>query len=348
MSEKIILKEYGYNIKVKEIENHKSNGLDSSFLTLLFSGKDFNIKLANSIRRVSCNSLPMYAFASDLIKIDTNTSIAFDNDYMITRLANLPVIGIEPKPFFLPEKFWHGVKYSDINREKHETEQQLELHVNYHNTTNKVVPVTTNDCNIYIDGDLVTPYNKKYPILLIKLKPNEKFKCTMKAVLGVGKSHASWDGARNAYYDEVEVDEEIKDDEKKIKLTIEANNQISEYEILVRACKFLIYKISILKDDFEKKIKTKEILDEQIINLKLEQEDHTIGEILNYEFQNHQDIMASGLSKPDHLIRAILIKITATQKNKPLSLSMIESMDILIKKISHIGKLIVDLQKKQK
>ena len=124
MSEKaVVFKDHGFDIKVKEIENHKSNGLDESFLTLLFTGSDFNIKLANAIRRASWVNIPTYAFSPDLIKIDINTSIAFDNDYMTNRIANLPVAGVEPEPFFLPEKIWHKVKYADIKRQKHPSEQ---------------------------------------------------------------------------------------------------------------------------------------------------------------------------------------------------------------------------------
>lgn len=61
--------------------------------------------------------------------------------------------------------------------------------------------VTTNDIQYYEDNKLVQhKYNKNYPIVLIKLRPLEVFKCKLKAVLGVGERNAIWASANNAYY----------------------------------------------------------------------------------------------------------------------------------------------------
>lgn len=338
MSKEVVLKSYKYDIGVSEIEKHQSNGLDASWLTIKFTGNDFNIKLVNSLRRVISNNLPMYAFPSELINIDVNTTVAFNNDYMRLRLSQLPVLGVDPNIWFLSEKYWYKVNFADTTRLKHQNEKTIEFFINHHNNSANIVNVTTNDALVYIDGEQVKPYNKNYPILIIKLRPNDRFKCHMKASLGVGDRHAIWKGARNAFHEELE-----EKNGKSYLLTVEGNGQCSEYELLIRACKFLVKKLTDLKEDLEKKISSKQIIHEKVIHFRLEQEDHTMGEILNYEFQNHKDIIASGLSKPDHLIKAILIKVVAASDVKSPLNGMLESIDILIQKYSHIGKLIIDI-----
>lgn len=329
-----------FNIKIAENDYHKSLGFDESSLTLLFSGNDVNIKMINALRRVSYNNLPMYAFPPELIKIETNTMVAFNNDNMRLYLSQLPVAGIDSKLFTMQEKYWYGINYADQRREKHPNEQSYELYINAHNTTDKIIPVTTNDALVYIDGEQIKPYSQKYPLLLAKLRPDDKFKCSMKAVLGLGERHAIWKGASTAYYDEL-----IDGDKKSYVFSIESNYQCSEYELLIRSCKFLIRKLSELRDDLDHKIKSGEIKHEKMIYFKLEQDDHTIGEIINYEFQDHKDILGSGVSRPDHLVKAILIKIQCVPNLKSPLNAMLESLDLLINKYRHIGKLFVELNK---
>ena len=335
--ENITFKQSKYNINVEEEEYHKSVGYKQSWLILKFSGKDFNIKIMNSLRRIATNNIPIYAFPPELINIDTNTTVAFNNDYMKLRLSLLPVMGIDPDIYFLNDKYWYKVNYADTKREKHEEEKLVEFYVNQHNNSSNIVSITTNDISMYIDGEQFNPYNSDSPHLLIKLRPGDRFKCYMKAVLGIGEKHVMWASARNAFYDEIS--------DGVFKFTIEGINQFHEYDTMIRSCKYLIKKLTDLKLDLEHKIALKEILPEKIIHLRLEKEDFTLGEILNYEFQDHNDIIASGNSKPDHLVKAILIKVTG-KGNTPIY-AMLECITILIEKTSHIGYIISNLQKKK-
>lgn len=331
------------DINIKEIEVHQSSGLDASWLTLEFSGKDLNVKLINAIRRVCTEALPAYAFCPELIKIDTNTMVAFNNDYMRGRLSFLPVLGARPEIFFLPEKYWHKVNYADPKRDKHSSEQTVEAYVNVHNNSAAVVPVTTNDIKLYIDGTQVYPYSRKYPILISKLRPNDRFKCYMKAALGVGDNNAMWNSARNAFYD---YDDKLDESERVFTFTVEGNWQLHEYEIVLRAIKFLIKKMDDLHVYLKKKFDTKEILPDKVIFINLDREDHTIGEILNYELQDHPDIIASGVSKPDHLIKAILIKIFPDPKKKDPLAAILECIDIVRNKCLEMEKIVGQLGKK--
>lgn len=338
----IKFKMYKFDINVEEIEYHKSNGLYSSFLKLKIYGNDATVKLINSLRRCVIDDLPCYAIPPELITIDTNTCVAFNNDYMRLRLSQLPVFGIDCNLFFISEKYWKNVNYADTKREKHNKEQIVEMYINVHNNSLEIINVTTDNISMYINGEKIWPYSKKYPILLVKLKPNDKFKCHMKAVLGVGSNNAIWNMAKNAYYDQISDEK----DKNIYEFIIKGNMQCSEHEILIRGCKYLIKRLNDIKTDFEKKIESKEIIPEKIINFNLKNENHTIGEILNYEFQDHKDILRSGLIKPDHLIKAILIKIECVPELKSPFEPMIDSINNLVKKISHFGKAISDLLKK--
>lgn len=340
------LKTHKYDINISEIENHMSNGLDASWLTLNMSGKDFNIKLANSLRRTSMNNVPTYAIPQELITIETNTAVAFNNDNMRLRLSQLPVYGIDSELYFLAEKYWSKdkVNHADPKREKHPKEKNVEFYLNVHNNTANIALITTNDLKMYIDGQETKPYNSKYPILLIKLRPNDRFKCHMKACLGVGERNVVWCASKNGYYDEQENSKK----ENEIMFTTEGNGQCHEYEILIRACKFLMKRFADLRNDLSNKIKTKQITHEKVIYFKLDKEDHTLGEPLNYEFQSHDDIIRSGLTKPDHLVKAILIKVESKSGIKSPLDAMLECLDTLMEKYSHIGKLLSDLKSKSK
>ncbi len=334
--EKITLTLHKFDFIIKESEVHPTNGFDASWLTLKLSGDDLNCKIVNALRRVASVNVPAYAFAPELIAITANTTVAFNNDFMKLRLANLPVLGVDPNLSYLNEKYYDKVNYADTTREKHPNEKLVEVYLNAHNNSANVIPVTTNDWIMKVDGDEIKPYSEEYPMLSIELRPNDRFKCYMKAVLGVGDKNIIWSGARNAFYDQ-------SDDGKSYEFTIEGNGQCSEYQLLIRACKYIIKKIQILKADLESKIAKKDILPEKTIHLKLDGEDHTMGELLNYEFQDHKDIISSGVAKPDHLIKSVVIKVTSTATVKSPLNAMIESIDIVSHKFEHIGKMLMNL-----
>jgi len=322
-----------FDIGVKSVKYEKSDGLSQSTLEFKIFGKDVNVKMVNAIRRVAMKNLPAYGFPSELITINANTCTAFHNDYMRGRLSRLPVPKIDPKIFFLAEKYWYKVNYADNTREKHPNEQSIEAYLNYYNDTDEIVSVTTNHLTTYVEGE-ETPnlYNPKYPIVLIELNPKEKFQCHMKATLGVAENKSSWIGVRNIYYDELE------DEKDTYLMTVEGNWQYTEQEAIIRSCQFIIYRLNEFKKDFQEKIDKKEILPEKNIHLYLEKESHTFGELLNYEFQSNKDeIASSGITQPDRLVKTILIKIESKDDSSPFK-AMLKCVDVLISKFEYMEK----------
>lgn len=324
-----------YNISIKEEKYQKSNGLNEHYLMLLFTGSDLNIKLMNMLRRVCLNYIPVYAFAPELINIIENTSIAFNNDMMRLDLSLLPVFKVDPSIFELDEQYWYDVNYADFARKKHPNEKNVEFYLNKHNDTNNYIRVTTNDARITVDGEDIEMYNKKYPVLLIELKPKQTFSCHMKAVLGIAERNehsAIWKSSFNTYYDEIRPGEYM--------FTVYGNNMFTEQELLKRACKFVIKKMEKLKKQIEEKVKKQEIVPKRKITFIFENEDTTIGGIVNYELQSHKDISFAGLAKPDLLVKSINIIAECTENIPSPIDALLESFDIVKNKVHKIGSLL--------
>lgn len=296
------------DINVEE-RSHKPYDSNFELLKLEIGGSDSNIPLINSFRRACNDNVPKYAFVRELIKINNNKS-AYHNDYMTLRLSQLPVFNvkshdIDPKLDYLHEKYWKDVDYLDKNRNKPDNEKNIEIQINVHNNSDELKAITTSDpgVKVYIDNELVSMYDKQHPILIIYLKPNDTFNCSMKAVLGVGEKDTIWAAASNCwhYYDN-------DDRSKNIIVEIKSSGLIEAYDIADRSCGYLIKKLEIIKKEIMRQVDNQNI-QPGVLDIKLENEDYTMGGIINYELQSHKNIIFSGVTKPDHLIRNMVIKI---------------------------------------
>jgi RNA polymerase Rpb3/Rpb11 dimerisation domain. len=294
------------DIKIKELEYVKQHKFTSSSLKLELEGKDMDAIIANTLRRVSYDDVPTYAFA--YINIEYNDSIAFNNDYMKLRLRQLPIFNVSNDIDFLDSKYWKNVDYMNKNREKHEKEMLIEATINHYNTKNEIYNVTTKDMYYYINGVQVTypdPYPEE-PILLIQLLPNQTFKCQMRACLGVGEADSIWFASNDSYY------EYNDENPNKVILTLESSGQMSEYEILVKCCRVIQVKLNAIQKHVKDRVDAKDIKPSSTLHIRLDGEDHTMGNLINNALQNNKHIAASGLSKPDHFIRSVLFKISST------------------------------------
>jgi DNA-directed RNA polymerase subunit L len=310
-----------FDIKVKEIKYQKSDELHGSMLTLEFSGADINIPIINTIRRVSMDDIPIYAFPPELIKIEGNTSI-FNNDYMKLRLSQIPILDLDSNLDYLDRKYINtNINFGDQEYVKYEKEKVIEIYINSYNNTPENMNVTTNDIKYIEDGEPVTKYSTKYPILITQLRPNETFKAYMKAALSIGLRSNIFSASSNTYYDE---------NDGKITLMIESQGQIKEFVIIEKSIKYILKKLDDFEDNFKEQLKESKKYEKNSTQVyEFANEDNTMGEILNNTFQDHPKIIFSGLSKPSSLERLIRIKIASSDEN-PLEY-MLESIDHLKK-----------------
>ena len=290
------------NIQIKEKSYDKFNGKISSQLVLEMKG--INEIIANTMRRIAQDDLPVYGFPSELIDIDQNTS-TFNNDYMRDHLSQLPIVGQDCGLSYLDPMLWKDVDYRDLARQKHPSEKNIELYINIHNVSPEIMNVRTDNAKVYVDGELVdmyTSYTEKP--LLVQLVPNATFKCHMRSALGTGERNNLWGSALAFYHKEKDT----------IIFTIESFGQFDEYTILIKCCEYISDKLTELEKNIKLRVAEGKIPNKKAIFLELEDEDHTVGNILNDVLQDHPNIIYSGVAKQDHLVKTIRISVECDQK----------------------------------
>lgn len=310
-------------------------------LQLLCKGEDCNEQFINAIGRIAVERLPMYAYAQELIKIERinpetgyHDSIPFNHDMMRLRLKNTPVMNVDPSFAILHERYWQNVDYRSPDREIHENEKRIEVYIDAKNTapeedTEAILHITTNDIRLFIDNEPAQIYSKEYPLLIISLKPKEAFKCSMRAVLGVGVNDTCWDACSNFCYDQETIPGSLI-------AKFQSASQFDEFILVDRALEYFRNRAKQVKDEINRQYLLDKTPTERFL-IRLVDEDHTMGEPISYEIQSHKDIINASCSKPDHLIKNIVINVVAKNKDKMLN-AVMESMDNLIAKIDHFEK----------
>ena len=307
-------------------------------LELLCGGSDLNSQFINAIGRIAVKRIPTYAFAKELIhieRIDQTTgyrdSIPFNHDMMRERLKNTPCMNLDPEISYLHDKYWKDVDYLSPDRPKHENEKLVEAYVDEKNTNDdgEILHVTTNHMKVYVDNELTSIYDRDYPLLLISLKPREAFKCSLKAVVGIGINDASWDACSNYCFDQETIPDMTI-------LKLESASRFDEYVLVQRSLEYFRIRANLLKDEIRRlygleKQKTNKFI------MTIRSEDHTMGEPINYEIQSHPNIVSSSVSKPDHLVREIRLCVVAISQETLLD-SVCESIDRLVRKIDRFEK----------
>lgn len=329
------------DIKIKELENNKTDNLSYSNLKLLFSGKNVSNIIINAFRRIIFDEIPTYAFAPEKIIIEKNTTI-FNNDQIKLRLSQLPINNIDTGLDYLEEKYWKNVNFNDPEREKHKNEKNIRLYIKSENNISEnisIKDVTTNDISYFVDDVKIDNiYNKKYPILLTKLKQNCELICNLTGVIGIGKNNIRWSPVSNAYFTVY--------DDNLFTFNLFSNGQITEYEILLKACKNINYKLETIKNNIKQLIssdyKKNSFNDsyEFIFNL----DSLTIGNIINEKLQQHKDVSCSGIAQPSYLNDDVIIKIELIKKDK-IDNILIECIDECIKTYDTIYNILKKMNK---
>lgn len=328
-----------------ELYNYRPHtAIKRGLLEITCKGEDCNDQFINTIGRIAVERLPMYAYAGELIKItqiDPESgfcnSVAFNNDMLRCRLINTPVMNIDPGFAILHERYWKNINYSDPNRPIHEKEKRIEVNIDTKNTTNDILHVTTNDASIYVDNVLTQLYDKEYPLLIVSLKPKEQFKCSMRAVLGVGQVHTSWDACSNFCYDQETIPGCTI-------VKFQSASQFNEFILVERSLDYFSARTKLLKEEI-KRLYHLNKTDSDRFQIEINDETHTMGEPINYEIQSHPDIMKSSVTRPNLLLKQIIIDIVAYDKTKLLS-AVMESIDNLSLKIDTFKEKFKNIQTK--
>ena len=333
------------NITITQVSKTENIDLEQSQLVLKIVGSSVNCTVVNTLRRVSYDLIPTYAFPREAIRIEKNTS-KYNNDMMRLKISQIGYPGFVFKhpnlkipTFVLPEQFWKNVDYSDKKRNLHEDDKlKIEMYINKTNNGASMMNVTTHDITFYENASkIIYPY-KQSPGLILSLNPGEEFKCYAVAQLGIGESNNIWAASGNTFY------EQIKEDETEYLFTIESAGQISEEEILIKCCEIIRIKLDHIKEIVIRQHETEENKNSKRLQLILTNEDHTIGQLLNKVLQDHPDVIFSGVAMKDNLVKEILFKIVV--KDTKIIDIIFECIDYLRDLYAKISEQIANLKRK--
>ncbi len=285
--------------------------LSGCYLKLLFKGESVDASLINGIRRIMLTEIPIYAVSESTTIIEKNTTNrVFDNDFVRQRLSMITVKGVKSKVKYLQKDYYpyvcgpYGRIYPKINGRDIEQKKSpndkydVKLYLNVSNKTQNVLDVTTNDFNMFINGEKQkNPYDNDNPGILLQLKSGQEFKSVSTAVLGIAKLHASWASIAGA------IHEQLKPNKYLLTITaLDYDRQLDEYTCFKKACNIIIMKLSIIKDSFESQIKAAKldpnVGDNKSMILEIEGEDHTMGSLISVALCRHKNVIISGYCMP--------------------------------------------------
>lgn len=309
-------------VTAKIIENNKCTGdYSNSNIQIELTGITFHY--ANMLRRVLKTYIPTYAFPANQIKITKNTSIV-NNDQVRERLANMPVMYVNNNEDTVKQ----FLELYDGNSPK---ENFLSMFVSYKNKTGKLTNVTTDMAKFYYLGkEIKSPYKK--PFLFVKLNNNEEFECNCEARLGLNleeeyEDPAIYDPVAGCAYEQVE--------ENKFIFKYESKQQFDEREIMRRGLSCLIMRLEYLNNMVKDKVTAGKPEDQTQGILQIPNEDMTLGGILGYIIQMHNDIEFAGDHQPNISKRNLQIRYKSKTNITDI---FNESIDKLIGSLKSIAK----------
>ncbi len=315
-----------YTIEKTDASNDPILG---SYLALLFKGDSIDNSIVNTLRRVSLSEIPIYAISESSVYIKKNTSI-YDNDYMRQRLSMIPLRNLDYAEKFdcLESKYYpyvsgvYGLIYPDKEYPKDPRDTlDLKIYINVTNENTNVLSVTTNDCKVYVDNKEVDyVFDKKYPRALLKLRKGQEFKADIHATLGIAKVHDAWSAISMPAYRQINANE--------YSLTINSLGQMNEYTILRKACQWVKLKLENTKKALNSNPKATGSKDISTIVLELENENHTLGNLLKTTLNRHSKVNFSGYKK-DHPQMEVITIALSTQKIEPFTI-INECIDYLL------------------
>ena len=183
---------------------------DDSRLEVTLEGNNINHVVINTLRRVGMTDIPVYSF--DQVDISENKSI-FNNDYMRLRIRTLPLPNIENKIDYFDEEENNSIKdntilevdeeqeenadiaigddnidYNQVRQIVSDTYDMITMFLDIENKSDDIMSVTTDSCSFYKNGQEIKNIYKD-PLLLIKLKKDQKIK--LSAISNLGKEKIS-------------------------------------------------------------------------------------------------------------------------------------------------------------
>lgn len=327
------------NLQIINIESELGN----SRLEFKISGSNVDYTLANTLRRTCMTDIPIFAFSE--FKFEKNSS-SFHNNIMQLRLKHMPVWGIENSIDFL-EKSKSNLSndIETIGEENDEADdkiqlevennlssstlKQLTMYINIKNKTNKIITITTNDAKFYYDEKQIpSPY--KTPIPLIKLQHGQEIAFSAITKIGTEEEDTMFTPVCICVYKQI--------NENEFDFIIESRGQISEKRIiqvgLINIERKLKNFIKLLNDN-----KTIFDNDKETGIIIVNNEDHTLGNLISRGMQQHKLISFAGYNMPHPLGKKVYFHYKL-EKDSDIKLVIKDVCDYYSEIFSNIKKLV--------
>jgi len=328
----------------------KQEELGESNLEFKISGINIDYVLVNTIRRTIFTDIPIYAF--DIFKFEKNTSI-FHNNYLKLRLQHMPVWSIKNNVDFIDGNI-DNEKLNDIKEEYDDDDEntiddkindninssslnQLTMYIKHKNKTNEIVNVTTSHAKFYYDEkQIASPYINE--CLLLKLQPGQEISVSAITKMGIEKNDTIFTPVNIISY------KQINDNE--FDFTIESRGQLSEKRILQVALiniernlqNFLnIFNKGIAQDNDKKDGKIDIDISEGLIIIN--NEDHTMGNLISRGMQLHTKVKFAGYNLPHPLATKVHFHYEI-EKDANISVIIQDVVSYYSTIIKDIGKLV--------
>ena len=179
------------------------------------------------------------------------------------------------------------------------------MYINNKNKTKEITTVTSNDAKFYYDEKLIpSPY--KTPIPIVKLQPNQEIAFSAISKLGTEEIDAMYSAVCICTYKQI--------NENEFNFIIESRGQISEKRIIHVA----IINIEKKLNNFIK------LLNDTMHNIEIDKnsgliivnnEDHTLGNIISRGMQQHKSITFAGYNMPHPLGKKVHIHYNLKDKS---------------------------------
>lgn len=316
--------EFLLDINIKLVsESDEKDGYENSNLKLNIAGKSISYVIVSTLRRVILALIPTYCFDSSNINISKNSSV-FNNDYMRLRLSNFPIYinknlnekykklkNLKHNQIINPETTLEKATkleyianlgtaeietYSNEDVSSEDITDNLTIVMNVKNTSeNDTMNIMTNSPGVkYYLGKEQISHIYSNPLLIIQLQPGQEFACTMVSSLNIAMYNAIFRPCSICAYDEI--------NENNYDFLLMSKRQISEKDLIIRACKIIVNKVINAEQVFinnikkynigERNIDNDEVSTEYLRNgtIIIEGEQHTLGNLLSKYLQDHKDI----------------------------------------------------------
>jgi len=280
---------------------------------LKFDIKDVNLSIANGIRRILMSEVPSFSIDIDNINIKNNTSI-FHNEYVKERFALVPI------------KYFNKISTESENYSFIDIINNIKCSLKVENNTEDIIEVTTKDIKIELktiidDDDKYLDIKEKLfnepHILLLQLKPKEKFDCTMEIREGIaGKyslnkglktNNARWQTCTNVgFYHDI----------NSYSYDLETCGVYNNKTILYMAVETLIKKLNNFIKNIQNKsddIRIKTVPNvKNMYNIIINKENHTLGNILVELLYKDENVEFCSYKQPHPLEDIIVLQIKSS------------------------------------